>query len=142
VEYHGADGALCWSVQARDIVLLAEYTTDEGPFVDDYFLVFVTQPGGGEQYVTASFYAEGSDEVVGRLAECWGAEVGLSLAHSTDWNSRVIWPPELAEQEYFEVIEVPPGTLLARLREAVFGPVYTHLPSKAVREYLARRGQR
>ena len=40
MEYRDATGHLLWRINTEDIVLVAEYTTTEGPWGDDWFLVF------------------------------------------------------------------------------------------------------
>ena len=139
LEYRSAAGELIWTVQVDDIVLMAEYTTNGGPWLDDYFLVFVSIESERPIFATASFYGEGCDAVIEGLAGRWNADVSLSLASSTDWKSRIVWPPSLAEQEYFEAREVQPDTLWEKLRKAAFGPVYEYAPQREVRAFLSSR---
>ncbi len=88
-----------WKTQFSDIVAFGEYTTDNGPFIDDWFMVFVSKD---LEWVEASNFCAGRDEVRSRLAELWGQD-GLheKLWGSTDFASRVIWPAALAEQPLF-----------------------------------------
>jgi len=97
-----------WSVPIGQIVLIAEYTNDKGPYCDDYFLVFVWIDDGKVNFAECSFYAEGSSEIVSTLGKEFGMRMELGLAHSTEWDSRVIWPPELAGGAYFEFHEAVP----------------------------------
>jgi hypothetical protein len=136
LEYRRSDGEPIWTTSVKSLVLMAEYTTNEGPYIDDYFLVFVTVENGSQYFATASFYSDGRDEVVKQLAEQWAAAIELGLANSTDWKSRVVWPPELVGHDYFEFVEVQPNNVLARLRKATFGPVYEYFPCKSVRAFL------
>jgi hypothetical protein len=69
LEYLSSENALLWSTSTKDVVLLAEYTTSEGPYLEDYFLVFVTVENGKRYFATASFYSNGRDEVIKQLAE-------------------------------------------------------------------------
>ena len=142
LEYHSFEDKLIWAVAAKDIVLMAEYTNDEGPILDDYFLVFVSIQNGIPFFATASFYSEGRDEVVKHLGAQLAADIELGLAFSTEWESRIVWPPALAGQEYFECMEVPPNTVLARLRKVVFGPTYEYVPTKSVRAFLGSSSER
>jgi hypothetical protein len=142
LEYRSAEDKLIWTLATKDIVLMAEYTTNVGPYVDDYFLVFVTIEHGAQNFATASFYSDGCSDVVKQLAEQWAADIELGLANSNDWKSRVVWPPSLAGQEYFEFSEVQPTRLLARLRKATFGPVHEYSPCKSVRVFLGSSSER
>jgi len=136
LEYWSSDGTLRWKAAVTDIVMMAEFTTDEGPYLDDYFLVFVTIENSKKYFATASFYADGSDEIIRQLAEQWTVDIELRLFNSTDWKSRVIWPPALAGKEYFEFREIQPNSLLAKLRKVAFGPVYEYFPCDSVRLFL------
>lgn len=61
MEYWSAEDTLIWTLAFEDIVLMAEYKTDEEPDLDDYFLVFVTFEDGATFYATATFYSEGRE---------------------------------------------------------------------------------
>jgi hypothetical protein len=47
-------------------------------------------------FSTCSFYADGREEILANVGERLGSPIELRLANSTDWKSRVLWPPELA----------------------------------------------
>ena len=136
LEYRSFEGTLVWTLALGDIVLLAEYTTDAGPLLDDYFLVFVTAGNDTRKFATASFYCDGLEEVLGQLALEWKADTKLALAGSTVWKSRVVWPPALADEAYSEASEVLPTTLLGRLRKAVFGPRYEYPARRSICDFL------
>ena len=89
-----------WKIQFSDIVAFGEYTTDNGPFIDDCFMVFVTTD---LEWVEASNFCAGRDEVRSKLAGLLGHD-GLhgKLWGSTGFASRVIWPSALAEQPLFD----------------------------------------
>jgi hypothetical protein len=94
-----------WQIPITEIVAFGEYSTDNGPYIDDWFMVFVTR---GFNWVEASNYCAGSDTVRNALAQQWGVEslYGKLWGH-TDFASRLIWPLELAEQPLFEFVERP-----------------------------------
>jgi hypothetical protein len=99
-----------------DIVLVAEYTTDDGPAVDDYFLVFVTREGGELFYSSVTMSAAGINPVIEELEKELGGSMELRLSSSRRWASRVVWPPHLANVEYLEAQEIPePEGLAERL---------------------------
>jgi len=94
-----------WSVSVTDICLIAEYTTAEGPHLDDYFFVFLTVPENG--WHQASFYAKGRDETLRLLEEKLHVQLTPSLFASAQFKSRIMWPLRLANLELFEVIPKP-----------------------------------
>lgn len=92
-----------WSIPISEIIAFGEYTTDNGPYIDDWFMVFVTSDF---DWVEASNYCAGSDDVRTALAEQWSVEslYGKLWGH-TDFASRVIWPSSLADRPLFEFSE-------------------------------------
>lgn len=119
--------------------MVAEYTTNEGPWADDYFLVFVESDNGKLSVVRASLYSDGTDEVLRDLGQCWAANIETRLHNSTEWKSRVLWPPELAGTEYFDFKKVEHHTISGKLRKLVLGPVHEYLPSQSVCQFLQSR---
>jgi hypothetical protein len=129
-------GRLLWTLTTDSIVMIAEYTTNEGPHVDDYFLVFVTAEENKLFFSTCSFYMDGRDEVLSVLQERLGSPFQLDLQGSTEWRSRVAWPASMAESEYFTFEDIPPKTLLERVKKRLLGPMQEYAISKPVRNYL------
>ncbi len=60
-----------WRTRLAKVAVIGEYTTPNGPYVDDYFLVFVTTPE--KDHYHGSFYAEGRDVLLASLADRLGA---------------------------------------------------------------------
>ena len=89
-----------WELPVSNLTLIGEYTTAEGPFVDDYFLVFFS--GNEPDWHEASFYAEGRDEVLKELSVLLGSNISCGLVNSTSFNSRVLWPEERKGQRLFD----------------------------------------
>src|SRR5215510_9545356 len=121
-----AKGQLCWSLPVESLVLISEYTTDEGPYIDDYFLVFVTVEDGSLYFSTCSFYSDGVDETFSILRERLGSPIQLGLVDSTEWRSRVVWPVKIADSEYFTFMAVTADTLTEKLRKKLLGPTYEY----------------
>jgi hypothetical protein len=131
-----ATGTLRWSVPVGSILLVSEYTTNEGPYIDDYFLVFVTAEDGKLYFSTCSFYSVGVEEALSMLQEYLGSAIQLGLQGSTEWRSRVAWPAKMAESEYFTFTPVPAETLIEKLKKRLLGPTHDFVISKVVQEYL------
>ncbi|HEY6968228.1 MAG TPA: hypothetical protein VJA94_03415 [Candidatus Angelobacter sp.] len=135
LEYSHA-GAVCWSLPIESIVLIAEYTTNEGPYLDDYFLVFVTVEQGTFYFATCSFYAKGRDDVLSTLHEQLASPFELELIGSTDWESRVVWPSRMAGKEYFTFRAVSPKTLTEKIKTKLLGETLEYSISHEIQEYL------
>jgi hypothetical protein len=104
-----------WQVSVSDIAVVGEYTTSDGPFFDDYFFVFITRDGTMHE---ASFYADGRDRALATLEANLGARIVPALSATSEWRSRVLWPPRLVDAELFSIDrfperEAPSGTFLA-----------------------------
>lgn len=134
--YFDEKGVERWTVLPAEIVLIAEYTTPDGP-AEDYFLVIWTVEQGVLMSVRCPF--DGSvEKVLDELSKVLSFQRQSSLANVTEWDSLVIWPPELAGEEYFTFLPVKAkhwwGTLYHRLMETkeyrVSDRVMTYLKSK------------
>jgi hypothetical protein len=127
-------GTELWRVPVSSVSVVGEYTTQNGPYVDDYFLVFVTSPGGNHFH--ASFYAEGRDSLLAELQDKFGATFECGLANSTNLVSRCIWPNELLGKSLFRFTRLPNGGGWKRLRCAL-SPEYAFDFTDEIQSYLA-----
>jgi hypothetical protein len=94
-----------WTLPASEVFLFGEYTTDQGPVIDDWFMVFV--PAGKREWYEASVYAEGADQFRSQLAAQLNVDTLYGeLASHTDYASRIIWPSQLAGRPLFKFEEV------------------------------------
>jgi len=100
IEYVRPSGKKAWSLQISDIVLVAEYTTNDGPWLDDWFLEFVTMSSDRLYFYHCTMYVDGIYEVQDVLIRRLNAIP--QLAGCTEWDSRVLWPPHLVGKPYFE----------------------------------------
>ena len=69
------DGREVWRMPIHALLLIAEYTTGQGPFIDDYFLNFWTFENSEFIKYSISFYADGRDATFEALAQRLGAEL-------------------------------------------------------------------
>lgn len=93
-----------WEVHVADIAVIGEYTTNDGPWLDDYFFVFVERDGTVRE---ASFYADGRDRALAALEDALGERLAPGLSGTSEWRSRVLWPPRLADSELFSLDRFP-----------------------------------
>ena len=106
-----------FSVSLSEIAVIGEFTTDGGPFGDDYFLVFVSRTR--DCWYEASFYAKGRDELLDQLSAALGDRLQLGLANSANFASRIIWPPAFADRPLFSFTRVSASSFRGRLRTAI-----------------------
>ena len=87
-----------WTVPLCRLRVIGEYTTDAGPWFDDYFIVFVA--ADPFEILVAPVEAEGA--VLAELSGRLGVEMSHGLANRTDLASRVLWPEELRDHPLFD----------------------------------------
>jgi hypothetical protein len=122
-----------WTLPVNRVKLLGEYTDPNGPYVDDYFFVFVFEPDC--DWYEASFYSEGREAFLSQLGLRLGSELRCGLCHSTDDNSRLIWPPQIEGQPLFDFVPIVPKGLWQQVRLKLV-PGYHLNFAAAVRDYL------
>ena len=116
-----------WQIPISEVVAFGEYTTDNGPWIDDWFMVFVTR---NFNWVEASNYCTGYDEVRDCLAKHWGVDnLSGSLALNTDFGSRAIWPSKIAGQPLFDFVERP-QSILDKVKSFGFGLIDKDITSE------------
>ena len=125
-----------WQLASADIAVVGEYTTAEGPFVDDYFFAFVRVDG---VVFEASFYAAGGNATLDALGAALGGKITAGLCNSATWRSRVIWPQALENVPLFELRERADRSIWHRLQRVVgLGAMHAVLTDE-VERYLADR---
>ncbi len=105
-----------WQIPVSAIRLIAEYTNSDGPWIDDYFFVFLTAPEDG--WHEASFYAKGRDAALRALEQKIGAPLECGLCGSTEYRTRIMWPTELKDQALMDVILPKKQNLWQRLTDS------------------------
>lgn len=120
-----------WAIRAEDIVLVAEYTTTDGPNDDDYFLVFVTRENEEVFYSIVTMAAAGMSEALQALEQHLHAPLELTLESCRQRASCVLWPKDLAGTAYFEYVEVEPAGVWEKVRAQFRG--------KRIKERVADR---
>ncbi len=113
-----------WRIQVSEIIAFGEYTTDNGPMIDDWFMVFVNREFN---WVEASNYCAGRGEVRNELAKRGSLESPYGqLWGRTTFASRVIWPQALAEKPLFE-FEERSQTILEKVKSLGMGLIDKNL---------------
>jgi hypothetical protein len=104
IHYHSQNYG-SWKLPIAEIRVIGEYTNQNGPFLDDWFIAFVLAPNG---WYEASMYAEGNDEFRASLANELGEDALVGrLYSSTDFASRIIWPRSLHGEPFLRFTTLP-----------------------------------
>lgn len=107
-----------YTLDASKVLLVGELTTDRGPFIDDWWLLFFTEPG---THASASMYAEGYQEFLDALGDFLGRPLITTLAGSADYASNVLWPESLDGRPVFTFTDIPARTALGKAWEWFLG---------------------
>ena len=134
VVYAGAGGP-GWELAVGSIAIIGEYTDASGPSLDDWFLVFVAD--SGERY-TAPAYTAGLEGFLAQLERRFNAELRFGLCHSTELNSRIIWPPDICDEPLFRFVPIAASGLLGWLKNWI-APVAGMELASAARDYINNR---
>ena len=121
-----APGGGCTTVDLNEVAVIGEYTTDVGPYFDDWFLVFITRTG---EWSRISIYADGIEELKRYLSQLFHADFsGYHLTGSTVWQSYITYPFEIAGSPVFTLTPPKgyktPDTFFRKLQAAMGLGVY------------------
>jgi hypothetical protein len=130
---------LTWRTPLASILLIAEYTTNEGPYVDDYFVEFWSLEDGALLKASTSFYAAGRDDAFASIAAKLKTDFTFGLTGSTEWASRVMWPLELAGHPYFEFRNIEPSNWREKISRQFLGPTQEYFLTAEVQSFLKNR---
>lgn len=89
-----------WELSINEIRAVIEYTTEEGPFVPDHFLVFVDR-SATEYHLPLE--AAGCLELAEQVGRTLGADIDLKLSASSTFASRVVFPGAIAGVEGYKL---------------------------------------
>jgi hypothetical protein len=124
-----------WQLAPADVRIIGEFTSQEGPFRDDYFVCFARD---ADRWWEASFYADGWDQVLRGLNQHLDAQMELRLAGSVDFASRIIWPTYLVDQPMFDFSNPSPEGLTQRAKEFLLPTKRQTLSTVALKELSSR----
>ena len=110
------DGQTLFEISISEIKVIGEYTNDEGPYHDDWFLTILTN----EDWYEIPMYLEDFNKFLNVLGEKLETKFILHFANSTNWKSRIIYPEKFADQEIYKIEEILPQTFLGKLSR-IFG---------------------
>ena len=111
------------------LFVVGEYTTDNGPYGDDYFIVIVNNEGDVYEYPFDSSDAAELLKFVGIKNN-----ENLELCNSVEMNSNVIYPESLVGEKLFSIEDKKQG-IFSKILSFGSSQVEVSL-SSAVRNYL------
>lgn len=120
-------------MQVEDIGVIGEYTTPNGPWEDDYFVVFVDRDGKRLEVPDTAFTPAATDE----LRRSLGSDFAFGLANSTDFNSRILWPPKFAGKPLYVFTKVPARGFTRRVLQILGGREVQLTLTRAAEEAMA-----
>lgn len=131
--YYECKGEVFFELELENVKLIGEYTNDQGPFFDDWFLVFVDVQN---RSFKVSMYSENIENTIDEIVKFFQFERTLSLVNSADWKSVILWPERMKGKEFLQLIQVKPTTFLGKIG-AIFGLKRTGLDvTDEVKEFL------
>ena len=92
------NASIRYEIPLSQICVVGEATNESGPYQDDWFLCL----GNEDTWYEVSVYSRDFEKFLEELSEYLGVPLALTLSGSTDFNSRVLWPPKLKEQSMFQ----------------------------------------
>jgi hypothetical protein len=92
-------GELVWEVPVSEVRVIGEYTTEGGPWADDWFVLLVGKDGN---WFEAPADVHNLGVVLTGLGERLQAPIAVALANSTSFRSRILWPPSLQGQQLLD----------------------------------------
>jgi hypothetical protein len=92
-----------WALRIDEIRVVGEYSTDNGPYIEDLFCVFVVNETTWHE---VPYDALGVREAIATMAGMLRTDLTFQLLLSTEFRSRVIWPEHLRDVALFEFREV------------------------------------
>jgi hypothetical protein len=126
-------------ISAKNIKIIGEITTNDGPVADDWYYIFVLDSNDIRQI---SAYAINIEVALTDFGKIFKTDIGGQLASSAYWKSIVLWPTMFRGQELFKIVNIQPINLWQRIKTKVgFGREQIELTDE-LQTYLSSRVSR
>lgn len=79
--------------------VLAEYTTDSGPFLDDHFIVLVSS---NKDFFEFSTKNKNIQDLIKQVEEKKNGEIKLKLCNVTNFDSQIMYPEFLSGKSFYD----------------------------------------
>ena len=93
---------IIWTLKISHLKFIGEYTTAQGPFLDDYYFVFSEKE---KDWWQAPNQAIKNENFWTDLGIKLGQPIAPHLFASTDWKTNVLFPKNLEGQELFKLVQ-------------------------------------
>jgi hypothetical protein len=90
-------GEQIWQVPISEVRAIGEYTNQNGPWSDDWFIVFVGDAGN---WFEVPANAPSVQPTLATLGDRLHTPLALTLTRSASFASTILWPPHLGGQEF------------------------------------------
>jgi hypothetical protein len=135
--YYEIDRSLVWSFALNELWLIAERTTDHGPYLDDYFHVFAA--GRPALWYEAPVYA--NPHLLDELSSLLGFTREVGLANRTDFASVVVWPKKLEGRPLFDHSpEIRGKGVLNRLKDRMMPLIHMETTQEVLQYVKSQAG--
>ncbi len=124
------------SILGTQRCVVAEYTSDQGPYLDDFFLCLAYEDGETHEWVRGDSHRQA--QVMAEIEEKVGGPIHQSpLNSSADYATRILYPPELVNSPYYDFDERSPTKDEMGFLGRLFGvTVIDRKLSREVMDYL------
>ena len=125
-----------WKLSLSEIKVIGELTTNEGPFIDDWFVVFVIDENN---WKTSTMYLKDNiaETFFKELSSKLNYNIIPSLFHSTEFKSIVAYPEKIKGKELIELKEVEPQGWWDKLKAKLnLGKAVQLTLTKDVKDFL------
>jgi hypothetical protein len=114
---YGDPSKFVLAINADEIAVIAEYTTPNGPYFDDWSLAFITKDG---KWSSIPLYSKHIDTLLEYLGKKFDSSLAQTcLANSTDWRSIIRFPRQLAGKEFFSISKSPDLSFFQRILASI-----------------------
>lgn len=107
-----------WIFKISDILIIGEFTNQDGPHLEDHFLLFINKTGNSFE---APVNAKGFNSVWNHLADILNLPKGLYLQGETDFASQVLYPESIRGQPIFDYVDKSSSSFFGRIFSVLGG---------------------
>ncbi|MBL4587303.1 MAG: hypothetical protein JKX84_09655 [Flavobacteriales bacterium] len=108
-------GEVLAEILVSEIKVIGEFTTADGPYIDDWFITIMTK----DHWYELPMYAIGMDEVLTELSRKLNAPLQTKFVNSTEWKTRVMYPVKLEGKALYDWVDLEPKSIWERFRELI-----------------------
>lgn len=117
-------GQTTFSIPVTEIKVIGEFTTNNGPYLDDWFLTIIT----ATDWYEIPLDVIGTYQLLTDLGQKLGTAMSFQLTNSTEWKTRIMFPDNFKDKELYQIVSIAPMTILEKAKKIIG-------ISKTVREF-------